>query len=79
MESRNDTLHNIPKNYRIWSYVEAWKEPQFAHLSTFYIRKIQTFLRRSWLNTTIVIQKLTDLICAFLMCISNLALGLTIA
>ena len=27
--------------------------PQFPPLCTFYIRKIQTFLRRCWLNTTI--------------------------
>ena len=32
MESRNDMLHNIPKKYWIWSYVGAWKEPQFPHL-----------------------------------------------
>ena len=43
MESRNDTLHNISKNYWIWSYVRAWKEPQFPLLGTFYIRKIQLF------------------------------------
>ena len=43
MESRNDTLHNIPKNYWIWIYVGAWREPQFPHLGTFYIRKIQLF------------------------------------
>ena len=45
MESRNGTLHKIPKNYWIWSDVGAWKEPQYPHLATFYIRKIQTFLR----------------------------------
>ena len=32
MESRNDTLHNIPKKCWIWSYVGAWKEPQFPDL-----------------------------------------------
>ena len=76
IESRNDTLHNIPKNYWIWIYVGASKEPQFPHLGTFYIRKIQTFRGRSWLNTIIVKEKLTDLIYAFLICISNWALGL---
>ena len=44
---------------------------------TFYIRKIQTFSRRYWLNITINTQKLTDMICTFLICISNLAVGLT--
>ena len=77
MESRNDNLLNIPKSYWIWSYVGAWKGSQFPHLGTFYIYKIQAFQRRCWLNTTIDTQKLTDLICAFLKCISNLALGLT--
>ena len=27
----------------IWSYVGEWKEPQFPHLGTFHIRKIQLF------------------------------------
>ena len=44
---------------------------------TFYIRKIQTFPRRCWLNITINTQNLTDMICTFLICISNLAVGLT--
>ena len=43
MESKDDTCHNFPKNYWIWSYIVALKEPQFPHLGTFYIRKIQIF------------------------------------
>ena len=41
------------------------QEPPFPHLGTFYIRKIQTFLRRCRQNTTIDSQKLTDFICVF--------------
>ena len=55
------------------SYVWPWKESSFR----FYISKIQTFLKRYWLNTTINSPKLSDLICEFLICISTLALGLT--
>ena len=46
------------------------KEPQFPHLGTFYIRKIQTFLRRNWLNNRL------PKINRFYMCISYIGLSL---
>ena len=58
--------HERTHNFHIW-------ESSFR----FYISKIQTFLKRYWLNTTINSPKLSDLICEFLICISTLALGLT--
>ena len=50
---------------KIIAFGVMW-EPQFLHPATFYVRKIQTFLKRGWLNTTTGSKKLTNFKCAFL-------------
>ena len=77
MESKHDTWHSIPQYYWIWSYIAAWKEPQFPHPGTFYICKNSNFSEEMLIKHNHLLPKINRLD----LCISyiglNLVLGLT--